>query len=125
MPSSLAGPAAAGANAPARAGRTARPATATRTVETSIADAYCLPGATSFTVADATGLATGDTIAIRRPVTQSWVHFMQMDNLVRDGRPQTWIRTGSRINTERTIAAISGGRITLDIPLAIPLTPST
>ncbi len=43
---------------------------------------------------------------------------MQMDDLVRDGRPQTWIRTGSRITSERTIAAISGNRLTLDIPLS-------
>jgi len=86
--------------------------------ETSIIDAYVPSGATSFTVADATGLAAGDVIAIRRPVTQAWVHFMQMDDLVRDGRPQIWIRAGSRITAGRTIAAISGSRITLDIPLS-------
>ena len=85
---------------------------------TLIADTYVPAGATSFKVADAAGLAVGDVIDIQRPVTQSWVHFMQMDDLVRDGRPQTWIRTGSRITAERTIAAISGNRITLDIPLS-------
>ena len=86
--------------------------------ETTIADAYVPSGTMSFTVADAKGFAAGDTIAIHRPVTQAWVHFMQMDDLVRDGRPQTWIRSGTRITTERTIAAISGNRITLDIPLS-------
>ena len=70
--------------------------------QTSIADAYVPSGATTFTVADATGFAVGDTIAIRRPVTAAWVKFMQMDNLVRDGRPQTWIRAGTSITTERT-----------------------
>ena len=43
---------------------------------------------------------------------------MQMDDLVRDGRPQTWIRAGGRITEERTIASIAGNRITLDAPLS-------
>ena len=42
---------------------------------------------------------------------------MKMDDMVRDGRPQTWIRAGSTITMQRTIAAISGNRMTLDIPL--------
>ena len=87
-------------------------------VKTSISDAYVPSGATSFTVADASGFAVGDTIEIRRPVTPAWVHFMQMDNLVRDGRPQTWIRAGTDIATGRRIAAISGNRVTLDVPLS-------
>ena len=65
-----------------------------------------------------TGLAEGDEIDIERPVTQSWVHFMQMDDLVRNGRPQTWIRQGNRIIEERTIAAISGNQVSLDVPLS-------
>jgi hypothetical protein len=88
------------------------------TVRTSIADSYVPSGATCFTVADASGFAIGDTIEIRQPVTQAWVKFMQMDNLVRDGRPQTWIHTGTDITTERRIAAISGNKIALDIPLS-------
>lgn len=88
------------------------------TVKTSISDVYVPSGAACFTVADASGFAVGDTIEIRRPVTAAWVHFMQMDNLVRDGRPQTWIRAGTEITTERRIAAISGNRITLNVPLS-------
>ncbi|MDH4238278.1 MAG: hypothetical protein OEW48_01820 [Phycisphaerae bacterium] len=87
------------------------------TIETSIADTYVPSRAVSFTVADATGFAVGDVVAIRRPVTQAWIYFMQMDNLVRDGRTQTWIRAGSTITTERRIAAISTNHVTLEIPL--------
>ncbi len=87
-------------------------------VRTSISDAYVPSGATSFTVPDASGFAVGDTIEIRRPVTAAWVHFMQMNNLTRDGRPQTWIRTGTSVTTVRTIAALSGTRVTLDVPLS-------
>ena len=86
--------------------------------QTSIADAYVLSGTKTFTVADAKGFAVGDVIEIRRPVTKAWVHFMGMDNLMRDGRPQTWIRAGTVIPIERRIAAISGNQITLDVPLS-------
>ena len=75
-------------------------------------------GATTFTVADATVFAVADTISIRRPVTRAWVEFMQMHNLVRDGRPQTWIRAGSTISADRVIAAISGNALTLEVPLS-------
>ncbi len=86
--------------------------------ETAIADAYVPSGAISFTVADPGRFAVGDTIEIRRPVTEAWVKFMQMDDLVRDGRPQTWIRTGTTTTIERRIAAIGGKTITLDVPLS-------
>jgi hypothetical protein len=85
---------------------------------TTIADAYVPAGAMSFTVADGRGLASGDTIVIRKPVTAAWVKFMGMDDMTRDGKPQTWIKTGSNISTERRIAAIDGRRITLDVPLS-------
>jgi hypothetical protein len=80
-------------------------------------DAYVPSGATSFNVADASGFHVGDTILIRRPVTAAWVHFMGMDTLVRNGQPQTWIAPGSTITTDRTIAAIDGTKVTLDVPL--------
>jgi hypothetical protein len=83
-----------------------------------ISDAYVPAGASQFHVASSTGLAVGDTISIRRPVTAAWVHFMGMDDMSRDGRPQTWIRSGTAISIIRKIAAISGHRITLDVPLA-------
>ncbi len=90
----------------------------TRQAQTQIADAYVPSGATLFHVANASGFAAGDTIEIRRPVTEAWVEFMQMDDLVRDGRPQTWIRAGTTITTQRRITAISGNRITLEVPLS-------
>ena len=88
------------------------------TFKTSLTDAYVPSGATTFTVADASGFAVGDTIQLRRPVTAAWVHFMNMDNLTRDGKPQTWIRTGTVIPIERHLAAISGNKLTLDVPLS-------
>ena len=85
--------------------------------ETTIADKYVPSGAVSFSVADAKKFSVGDQIEIRKPVTKSWIHFMEMDNLVRDGKPQTWIREGTTIDTRRNITAIKGNVITLEVPL--------
>jgi len=98
--------------------RGAAAAPETSAAQTSIADAYVPAGSMSFTVTDAKGFAVGDVIQIRRPVTAAWVHFMNMDTLTRNGKPQTWIRTGTVIPIERRIAAISGNQITLDVPLS-------
>lgn len=82
-----------------------------------ITDKYIPGGSMTFTVADASGLKVGDNVEIRKPVTDKWVNFMHMNDLVRDGNPQTWIKVGSLLITERRIAAINGDKITLDVPL--------
>ena len=89
-----------------------------QSAKTTIADKYVPSGAIAFTVVDSTDFAVGDTIAIRKPVTAAWVEFMQMHDLVRDGRRQTWIRVGNELVTERRIAGLEGKRITLDVPLS-------
>lgn len=83
-----------------------------------ITDKYIPAGSGNFTVADASGFKVGDNIEIRKPVTEKWINFMQMDNLLRDGKAQTWIKSGSLLITERIIAAINGNSITLEVPLA-------
>jgi len=82
-----------------------------------IADAYVPAGTLRFSVKDATGLAAGDAIRIRWPRTAKWIHFMGMDTLVRGGNPQTWIKDESSITIHRSIRAIDGNRLTLDVPL--------
>ncbi len=86
--------------------------------KTTIADKYVPSGTKTFTVADATGFAVGDLVDIRKPVTEAWVKHMQMTELVRDGKPQTWLPVGRVLTTERQIAAIQGNTITLDVPLS-------
>jgi len=83
-----------------------------------ITDPYVPSGADSFHVNDAARFRVGDTVLVRRPVTEAWVHFMGMDTLVRDGKPQTWLKAGTFIRTDRTIRAIDGNRISLDVPLS-------
>ena len=74
-------------------------------------------GALSFNVTSAAGFNVGDTIYVQRTVTGAWIHFMDMDTLVRSGKPQTWISPGTVMNADRRIAAISGNHVTLDVPM--------
>jgi hypothetical protein len=83
-----------------------------------IADAYVPAGAVSIHVSDSAGFKAGDTVLIERPVTEAWVHFMGMDTLVRDGKPQTWIKAGASIRTDRVVKSVSGKTIVLDVPLS-------
>jgi hypothetical protein len=83
-----------------------------------ITDVYVPSGSRSFTVADASAFAVGDIININRLVTETWVHFMGMDNMYRDGKKQTWIKAGARGITKRKIVAMEGNKLTLDVPLA-------
>jgi hypothetical protein len=82
-----------------------------------ISDAYVPSGALSFSVTHAHSLTAGDTILIRWLRTAKWIHFMGMDTLVRDGKPQTWMKVDSPMTFERTIRSIDGNRLTLDVPL--------
>ena len=80
-----------------------------------ISDSYLPSGTSTFSVTAVSSFKVGDLIKISRPVTESWVHFMGMDTLVRDGKKQTWIN-GETL-TERTILKIEGSKITVDVPL--------
>ena len=83
-----------------------------------ITDAYVPSAAISLSVEDATGLVAGDAILIRWLRTAKWIHFMGMDHLVRDGKPQTWMKNDAPVTFERTVRSIQGKRLTLDVPLS-------
>jgi hypothetical protein len=85
---------------------------------TRITDSYVPSGARNFAVNDASTFKVGDTVLIGRPVTAAWIHFMGMDTLVRNGAPETWIAAGTVQYWERTIAALAGNKVTLDIPIS-------
>jgi hypothetical protein len=85
---------------------------------TTITDAYVAAGTNTFTVADASGFAVGDTLIIRRPVIEAWIHLMQMDNMKRDGKPQTWISKSAKEMIKRKVTAINGNQITVNISMA-------
>lgn len=82
-----------------------------------VTDKYIPAGASCFTVDNVTGLSVGDRIEIRKKVTDKWIRFMNMDDLVRNGKPQSWINPGKLLIVERTIAAIHKNKVTLTVPL--------
>lgn len=80
-----------------------------------IAQPYVPSGAQTIMLDEASAFAPGDTIRITRFTTPQWLHFMGMDTMVRDGKPETWV--GNSIATTRTVAARQGNVLTLDVPL--------
>jgi hypothetical protein len=103
-----------------RPGESAYPATSAQPGAASsiISDSYVPSGADAFHVSDAAGFQVGDMIEIVRPVTAAWVHLMVMDNMVRDGRPETWIAKNRSLIMKRQITAINGDKFSVDAPLS-------
>jgi hypothetical protein len=86
--------------------------------QTTIADSYVPFGSNTFSVLSAKGFNVGDVIEIKRPTTPAWIHYMVMDNLYREGKHQTWISEKRYGIEERKITAISGNKITINVPLS-------
>jgi hypothetical protein len=84
----------------------------------SITDDYVPSGTRSFSVDDASAFKVGDAVLIDRPVTAAWISYLGMDKLIRDGVVQTWMTPGNLTTWERTITAIEGNKVTLDVPLS-------
>jgi hypothetical protein len=86
----------------------------------SMTDSYVPSAAISFNVSSTSGFTVGDTILVQRPSTAAWIAYMGMNTIPNsngNGTYDTWIEPGSVINTDRTIAAINGNNVTLDVPL--------
>ena len=81
-----------------------------------ITDGYVPVGARTFAVDDADGFAVGDPVAVVRTPDQGWVDDLGMG--VEDLGPDEHWSPGSFVTAhERTITAIEGDVVTVDIPL--------
>lgn len=83
------------------------------TGSTAITDSYVPLGATTFHVASTSGLSVGTNIVVRRPWTQNWIDAIGMQFF--------WTPTEADNDAERTITAISGTQVTVNIPLPVPI----
>jgi hypothetical protein len=54
-----------------------------------LADRYVPAGATTIHVVDASAIHASDWLEIVKPGTPAWTHFMGMDHLARNGKPET------------------------------------
>lgn len=107
-------------------------------VVANITNCYVGVGASSFKVSDASKLKIGQDIMVQRAATAEWIRANGMADLVRDGKPQTWVKVstrpklvsrgccltkmmmmqeGSLVQQPRKIKAIKDDIITVDIPL--------
>lgn len=77
-----------------------------------ITDKYVPVGAISFTVANASGFAVGDTVMVHRPSTQQWINDLGMNLL-----DNPWAPGSKDIDMDRTITHIDGNVITIDAPI--------
>jgi hypothetical protein len=84
----------------------------------SVTNPYVPAGAETVDVNSAASFRVGDSVLIQRAVTEPWIHFMGMDTLTRNGKPQTWLRPGTLITHDRVVKSVQGNRITFDVPLS-------
>ena len=80
-----------------------------------IVQGYVPAGTRTIALDDASSISAGDTVRIRRVATPEWVHFMGMDGMVRNGKPEVWV--GAGLVTYRKVAAKQGNELTLEVPL--------
>ncbi|GLF96812.1 peptidoglycan-binding protein [Streptomyces yaizuensis] len=77
-----------------------------------VADAYVPVGGTALTLSSTAGLTVGSAIVVERPTTQEWIDAIGMRGIF----TPNW-----SLRFERRITAISGNRVTLDVPLTTAL----
>ncbi|EFP87488.2 uncharacterized protein PGTG_13859 [Puccinia graminis f. sp. tritici CRL 75-36-700-3] len=78
---------------------------------------YVGVGAQFVEVENASLFKVGQSIAVHRLVTQSWIDAMNMSSLVRNGKREVWLAPNTPVNQEREIVAIDGNRISWEVPL--------
>jgi hypothetical protein len=91
------------------------------TIAIRITDDYVPSSATTLHLGDTTPFHPGDRITIHRPITPTWVASMGMNQLVRNGKKETWI--AGETTAIRTVTGVSPAthELTLDIPLSDPI----
>ncbi len=84
-----------------------------------VTDDYVPVGATELTLSDVSDLVPGDRVVVARPITQQWVHAIGMDAIPArpDGTPSTQWKAGTGLQFKRTVVAVSGHTLRLDVPL--------
>ncbi|MEM9338766.1 MAG: T9SS type A sorting domain-containing protein [Bacteroidota bacterium] len=85
-----------------------------------ITNSYVPVGTRQFNVADASGFRVGDIIYVKRTPNQFWINDLGMDRakLCQDKESCVgWTTAEYTIGHERVITAISGNKVTINIPI--------
>lgn len=83
-----------------------------------VTDSYLPFGTYTLHVTDASSFKPDDVVLISKPVTRKWVEYMQMDDMWRNGKHQTWIAEGALLTTERTVKEVDRNTLILKEPIA-------
>lgn len=86
-----------------------------------ITNAIVPTGAFSFDVESAQGFKKGDHIVIHRPGTAEWIRDLKMDQIVERPGTRQWKPSEYDLHFERTITAVKGNTICLDIPVVMAM----
>ncbi|MFJ2189702.1 hypothetical protein ACIOJE_17435 [Kitasatospora sp. NPDC087861] len=87
--------------------------------EHAVTDAYVPVGATTLTLDSAAGLKVGQNVVVQRPQEDAWIKAIGMDHIPdRDSgtASKPWTPNDG-LQFQRTVTAIDGNKVTLDIPL--------
>ncbi|MFD8081562.1 hypothetical protein ACFV4F_07675 [Kitasatospora sp. NPDC059722] len=87
--------------------------------EHAVTDDYVPVGATTLTLDSAAGLKAGQQIVVQRPQEDAWIKAVGMDSIPPrpDGTPSKPWTPNDGLQFQRTVTAVDGNRVTLDIPL--------
>lgn len=84
-----------------------------------IADSYVPVGARTFTVAEANGLAVGQTVYVVRRGNAAWIAAIDMDKIAPRASDPSSTKQWSPFDLrfDRVITAVEGNRVTVDAPM--------
>ena len=86
-----------------------------------ITDIYVPCGAKSFQITSAKDFKAGDRIIVYRPGTDSWIHDLQMDQIVARQGTRQWKGADYNLSYEREITAVEGNKISIDNPVVMAM----
>lgn len=79
-----------------------------------ITDAYVPAGTRTFTVESSDGYAVGESVVVVRLATKAWLDAV-------GGSPLGWTADAYTYRYERTVTAVDGNRVTIDVPVVEPI----
>lgn len=87
--------------------------------ETPITDAVVPAGTFTMTLGSTAGLSVGSRIIVHRTPNQAWIDWLKMKTSFWAPNPSAvdWLPQGYAVEAPRTITAINGNTITLDVPI--------
>jgi hypothetical protein len=88
-----------------------------------VTDAYVPVGATTVHLDSAADLRPGDRVIVERPFEANWIHDIGMDRVPPrpGGKPSTQWKPNAGLQLQRTLTAVHGDTIQLDVPLTSAL----